>query len=184
LELTENSGCCDETAVSESLNHHATGAQFIVRLPVSVFGSLLVVWVSSETGLSVQTTDADDYNHSIVIEVKDPHSLKSSCPAGVSPCLADGSLRVVLDGEEALQAPGTVHLGEDVQISAVTLPGACRSFGFEKVRYCSRKGLERKGDITVDYGFRAMALPAFHGWVACFSPCYPFQALNRRFNDM
>jgi len=94
-----------------------------------------VCTISSETGLSVLTTDADNYDHSIVIEVKDPHSLKSSCPTGVSPCLADGSLRVALDGEEALLAPGTVLLGKDVQISAVNLPGACRSFGFEKVKF-------------------------------------------------
>jgi len=72
-----------------------------------------VCTISSETGLSVLTTDADNYDHSIVIEVKDPHSLKSSCPTGVSPCLADGSLRVALDGEEALLAPGTVLLGKD-----------------------------------------------------------------------
>lgn len=60
--------------------------------------------------------------------------MDSSCPAGVSPCLADGSLRVILDGEETLLAPGTVSLGQGVQVTAANLPGACRSFGFEKVR--------------------------------------------------
>lgn len=98
-------------------------------------------------GLSVLTTDADGFDHSIVIEAKDPHNLASSCPAaGVSPptCLADGSLRVLLDGEEGLLAPGAVSLSPDVQVSAANLPGACRSFGFEKVgldggshAYCS-----------------------------------------------
>ncbi|CAM9659945.1 unnamed protein product [Scytosiphon promiscuus] len=92
------------------------------------------------TGLSVLTTDADGFDHSIVIHVKDPHDLDTSCPAEVSPCLADGSLRVVLDGEETLLAPGTVRLGQGVQISAANLPGACRSFGFEK--YWERKQLE------------------------------------------
>eukprot|EP00752_Nemacystus_decipiens_P011750 g10427.t1 len=92
------------------------------------------------TGLSVITTDEDGFDHSIVIEVKDPHNLESSCPAGVSPCLADGSLRVILDGEEALIAPGTVSLGRAVQVSAANLPGACRSFGFEK--YWELKKLE------------------------------------------
>ncbi|CAM9891405.1 unnamed protein product [Ectocarpus fasciculatus] len=92
------------------------------------------------TGLSVLTTDADGFDHSIVIEVADPHSLDSSCHAGVSPCLADGALTVLLDGDEALFAPGTVSLGQDVEISAVNLPGACRSFGFEK--YWERKKLE------------------------------------------
>lgn len=85
-------------------------------------------------GLSVLTTDADGFDHSIVIEVEDPHNLESSCPAGVSPCVADGSLRVLVDGVEELSQPGTVFLAPDVQVSAVNLPGACRSFGFEKVR--------------------------------------------------
>ncbi|CAM9300355.1 unnamed protein product [Ectocarpus fasciculatus] len=92
------------------------------------------------TGLSVLTTDAEGFDHSIVIEVAHPHSLDSCCPAGVWPCLADGALRVFLDGDEALFAPGTVSLGPHVGISAANLPGACRSFGFEK--YWERKKLE------------------------------------------
>lgn len=93
------------------------------------------------TGLAVVTTDNNGMDHSIVITVKDPHSLDSSCSAEVSPCLADGSLRVVLDGEETLFGPGSVVLGEEVAVSAVNLPGACRSFGFE--RYWERKKQER-----------------------------------------
>ncbi|CAB1114560.1 unnamed protein product [Ectocarpus sp. CCAP 1310/34] len=92
------------------------------------------------TGLSVLTTDTDGLEHSIVIEVIDPHNLDSSCPAGVSPCLGDGALVVLLDGVESLFAPGTVALGADVEVSAANLPGACRSFGFEK--YWERKKLE------------------------------------------
>lgn len=89
---------------------------------------------SSCAGLSVLTTDADGVDHSVVIEVKEPHNLNSSCPDGVSPCLADGSLRVLLDEEETLLAPGTAVLDQGVEISAANLPGACRSFGFEKVK--------------------------------------------------
>ncbi len=85
------------------------------------------------TGLSVLTTDVDGSKHDIVIEVRDPYSLESSCPKGVSPCLADGALAVILDGEEALLAPGTVSLGVDVAVSAVNLPGPCRTFGFHEV---------------------------------------------------
>ena len=93
------------------------------------------------TGLAVLTTDDKGLDHSIVISVKDPHSLDSSCLKGsVSPCLADGALRVVLDGEEALFGPGSVALGEDVVVSAVNLPGPCRTFGFEE--YWERKKLE------------------------------------------
>ncbi|CAM9412482.1 unnamed protein product [Scytosiphon promiscuus] len=92
------------------------------------------------TGLSILTTDTDGIDHSIVITVKDPHVLESSCPDGMFPCLADGALDVVLDGHEELMAPGTVILGRDVMVSAANLPGECRSFGFEK--YWERKKLE------------------------------------------
>eukprot|EP00752_Nemacystus_decipiens_P015530 g13857.t1 len=92
------------------------------------------------TGLSVLTTDADGFDHAVVIEVRDPYSLDSSCPEGLSPCLAEGALRVTLDGEEGLLAPGSVSLGEQVVVSAANLPGACRSFGFET--YWERKKLE------------------------------------------
>ena len=84
------------------------------------------------TGISIKTTDTDGIEHTIVISVTDPHSLESECPEGLSPCLADGALSVEIDGETALLAPGEVALGPDVAIAAVNLPGACRSFGFEK----------------------------------------------------
>ncbi|CAN0348830.1 unnamed protein product [Ectocarpus sp. 6 AP-2014] len=92
------------------------------------------------TGLSLLTTDSDGQIHSIVIEVKNPHDIESSCPAEVSPCLADGSLRVMLNGKEELSAPGSVALAEDVIVTAANLPGECRSFGFEK--YWERKKLQ------------------------------------------
>ncbi|CAM9880304.1 unnamed protein product, partial [Hapterophycus canaliculatus] len=96
------------------------------------------------TGISVLTTDSEGLEHSIVITVKDPHSLESACPTAedgsASPCLADGALSVVLDGnEEGLVAPGSATLAPDVAVGAVNLPGACRSFGFEK--YWERKKL-------------------------------------------
>ena len=83
------------------------------------------------TGLSILTTDTDGLDHSIVIQVTNPQSLESSCPVGMSPCLADGALTVEIDGEETLLAPGTVDVGSGVAVSTVNLPGACRSFGFE-----------------------------------------------------
>ncbi|CAB1119283.1 unnamed protein product [Ectocarpus sp. CCAP 1310/34] len=92
------------------------------------------------TGLGITTTDANGLDHTIVITVTDPHSLDSACPVGVSPCLADGALTVQLDGKHALLAPGEVLFGPQVAISAVNLPGACRSFGFEE--YWERKKQE------------------------------------------
>lgn len=63
---------------------------------------------------------------------QDAHSLEESvCPSGedggVSPCLADGVLIVVLNGKEGdLLAPSTVLLAPDVIFDAANLPGACR----------------------------------------------------------
>eukprot|EP00752_Nemacystus_decipiens_P015990 g14295.t1 len=92
------------------------------------------------TGISVVTTDSEGFEHSIVIELTTPHSLESTCPTGVSPCLADSALSVFVDGTEELLQPGTVPVAPGVIVSAVNLPGACRSFGFEK--YWERKKLE------------------------------------------
>lgn len=83
------------------------------------------------TGISVLTTDSAGLEHSIVITVKDPHSLESVCPTAEDgrafPCLADGALSVVLDGQEGgLMSPGSAKLAPDVVVDAVNLPGACR----------------------------------------------------------
>ncbi|CAM9754778.1 unnamed protein product [Ectocarpus sp. 13 AM-2016] len=92
------------------------------------------------TGVGIKTIDAEGLDHSIVITVTDPRSLDSACPVKGSTCLADGALTIELDGEVALLAPGEVELGPNVAISAVNLPGSCRSFGFEK--YWERKKAE------------------------------------------
>ena len=94
------------------------------------------------TGLSVLTTDHDGFEHVMVISVKNPHSLQSACPMEQSVCLADGALSVVLDGKEALVVPGTAMLAPGVEISAVNIPGECRSFGFEQ--YWERKKMEAR----------------------------------------
>eukprot|EP00903_Cladosiphon_okamuranus_P016399 g15121.t1 len=95
------------------------------------------------TGLSMITKDAESVDHTIEISVSDPRNLHSSCPEGVYPCLAGGALSVKLDGHESLLSPGEVTLGPGVAISAVNLPGSCRSFGFEK--YWERKKLQNAG---------------------------------------
>ena len=92
------------------------------------------------TGLSLLTTDIDGFEHTIVISVKQPHTQDTVCPPEVSTCLADGSLGVVLDGEQVLLSPGTVMLAPGVEVSAVNLPGECRSFGFET--YWEKKKME------------------------------------------
>lgn len=122
------------------------------------------------TGISLRTMDTDGFPHSVVISIKDPHTINSSCPAGQTPCLADGSLGVVLDGEEALLAPESVELAPGVQITAVNIPGECRSFGFEE--YWERKKLEAAGggralSETVSMGDWVLADPTVTNMVEC-----------------
>eukprot|EP00903_Cladosiphon_okamuranus_P009792 g9309.t1 len=111
------------------------------------------------TGLSIVTTDAEGFDHNIVIEVTNPRSLESACPAGVSPCLADGALSVSIDGREELLQPGTVSVATGVTVSAANLPGACRSFGFEK--YWEKKKLEYAQAL----GRRLSVEQSFGEWV-------------------
>ena len=106
-----------------------------VTAPVSALPEITYI-----TGLSVLSTDDEGFEHSMVILVKDPHSLESACPNQRSVCLADGALSVVLDGDEALATPGTTKLASGVVISAANIPGECRSFGFEN--YWEKKKLE------------------------------------------
>lgn len=85
------------------------------------------------TGLSVLSE-----GHSLAIEVKDPYTVNTDgCPPGVSPCLANGGLRVVVDGSEAdglLRFLRTELVADDlIAVSASNLPVECRQFGGDKI---------------------------------------------------
>lgn len=88
------------------------------------------------TGFAVVVPDVNDKEHTMVITVEDPHQLDAECPAGTSPCLGNGALEILLDGERIV-SPSEVYLGPGVSFGAVNLPGQCRPFGFEK--YWERK---------------------------------------------
>ena len=75
----------------------------------------------------------DDGLQSLVVEVKNPYSTNTDgCPKDSPvPCLADGGLRILVDGEEpaALQAPSeNVRLpgSYPVIVSTANLPAECR----------------------------------------------------------
>lgn len=93
--------------------------------------------------LATAATDDDGLEHTIIIDVVNPHRLESVCPIGTHPCLADGTLSVAVNGEEVLLAPGEVTVAPGVSIYAVKFPGACRSLGLEKC--WERKKLESYG---------------------------------------
>lgn len=80
------------------------------------------------TGVSVLSG-----GHSLVVEVKDPYSVATNgCPYGISPCLADGALRIIVDGKEAkdlLAVTRDVRVTEGIYLSAANLPAECREFG-------------------------------------------------------
>ena len=122
------------------------------------------------TGISLLTKDDEGVEHTVVIAVKEPNSLDSACPKNVYPCLADGALEVVIDGNEELISPGEVSVGPGVQVTAVNIPGECRSFGFEK--YWERKKEEyamagRRLSNTLSIGEWVLADPTATNMVEC-----------------
>ncbi|CAM9548151.1 unnamed protein product [Sphacelaria rigidula] len=84
------------------------------------------------TGVSILEGD-----HSLVVEVKDPYTTRTQgCrKQDVRPCLAEGGLRVLVDGVEsdALEGPTSVSLFADtdseMDMTASNLPAECRPFG-------------------------------------------------------
>ncbi|MEP3106868.1 MAG: hypothetical protein ABJO54_07375 [Hyphomicrobiales bacterium] len=84
------------------------------------------------TGLSVLSE-----GHSLVIEVKNPYDIDTNgCPDETMPCLSDGGLRAVADGEEVggfLHFSRDEHVVDGITVSASNLPAECRRFGRDKI---------------------------------------------------
>ena len=84
------------------------------------------------TGLSVLSE-----GHSLVIEVNNPYDVETNgCPRGISPCLANGGLRAVVDGEEVdglLGFSRNKYVADGITMSASNLPVECRQFGGDKI---------------------------------------------------
>ncbi|CAM9432614.1 unnamed protein product [Hapterophycus canaliculatus] len=76
--------------------------------------------------------------HSLVIEVKEPYTIDTDgCPEDISPCLANGGLRMFVDGQEmdellrfSRQVPVA---GGAISVSASNLPVECRQFGGDRI---------------------------------------------------
>ncbi|CAN0098190.1 unnamed protein product [Ectocarpus fasciculatus] len=85
------------------------------------------------TGLAVLSE-----RHSVTIEVENPYTTDTGgCPEGVSPCLANGGLRITVDGqevEELLRFSRQVPVAAGaISVSASNLPVECRQFGGDKI---------------------------------------------------
>lgn len=77
------------------------------------------------TGLSVLSK-----GHSMIFDVKNPYVIDTKgCPLGVSHCLADGGLRIVVDAEEVddpLRFSRDRYVADGITVSASNLPAECR----------------------------------------------------------
>lgn len=63
--------------------------------------------ISYITGVGVTLCDNVGDTHSIELTVQDPHNLATVCPDARMPCVADGAVSLVLDGE-SVTTPGQV----------------------------------------------------------------------------
>lgn len=82
------------------------------------------------TGVALVT----DGGHTIVIDIEEPLDLAPTChgtaaAVGSAPCLANGGLRVTVDGREEVQGAGEHHFDGDIHITAVNVPLECQRFG-------------------------------------------------------
>lgn len=112
------------------------------------------------TGLSVLSN-----GHSLVIEVKNPYAVDTNvCPHGVSPCLANGGLRAVVDGEEVddiLAFSRNRHVVQGITLSASNVPAECRPFGRDKI-------MARMHDETLQDTRRLNPDQQFEDWILRF----------------
>lgn len=85
------------------------------------------------TSLSVMSE-----RHSLVIEVANPYTIDTDgCPKSVSPCLANGGLRTIVNGQEVdelLRFSREVPVADGaISVSASNLPVECRQFGGDRI---------------------------------------------------
>lgn len=98
------------------------------------------------TAVSVQSE-----GNSLVLEVKNPDTtVTNGCPVGISPCLADGGLRITSNGREnakLVRPTIDAQLDGSIMLSASNLPAECRQFGgdvvWAKIFNEMRKGARR-----------------------------------------
>lgn len=84
------------------------------------------------SGVSLITADG----HTLVIEVKDPYTTTTDGCSSSSSCLADGALRILVDGKEShdLLTPGEgIALPGGLVVSSANLPVECRPFGGDRI---------------------------------------------------
>eukprot|EP00903_Cladosiphon_okamuranus_P010196 g9655.t1 len=97
------------------------------------------------TGLSVLSEGS-----SLFIDVEHPYTIDTDgCPEDVSPCLANGGLRMVVDGQKAdelLRFSSQVPVTDGaISVSASNLPVECRQFGGDRIWACQYEEMMLEG---------------------------------------
>ena len=114
------------------------------------------------TGVSVMSQ-----GHSLVIEVTNPYDVNTDgCPPDMSPCLSNGGLRAVVDGEEVddlLRFSRDKYVTDGIAVSASNLPVECRQFGGDKI-WARMYGemLEGQRELAVEESFEDWILRFDH----------------------
>ena len=84
------------------------------------------------TGLSIVSDE-----HSLAIEVTNPYNVVTNgCHRKTSPCLSNGGLRAMVDGEEVddfLRPSRDEHVVDGIAVSSSNLPVECRQFGGDTI---------------------------------------------------
>lgn len=113
------------------------------------------------TGVSVLSGNA----HYFVVEVNDPYSVETSgCPNGVRPCLADGALRIAVDGSEPIELLGPVEdaqLHDGLTLSTSNLPLECWQFGGSSLWLTKYEDIMSRS--------RSLVAETFEEWVLKFA---------------
>ncbi|CAM9261580.1 unnamed protein product [Ectocarpus sp. 13 AM-2016] len=118
------------------------------------------------TGLSVISG-----GHSLVVEVTNPYETDTNngCPDGMpTPCLANGGLRVTVDGQKGMDdspllhpVRGSILPGGSIEVSAANLPVECWQFGGDAI------WARHYADTTMQ-GRRMEGVESFEDWVLSF----------------
>lgn len=111
------------------------------------------------TGLAVLSK-----GHSLVVEVADPYSTATDgCTHDMSPCLADGGVRIIVDDRVAgsLLAPTREnHVAGGITMSAYNLPLECQQFGADKIWAVMHEEFIRAQ--------RQLQMESFEDWLLAF----------------
>lgn len=99
--------------------------------------------------------------HSLVLEFKNPYSTDlDGCPRGNPQCLANGGIRVVVDGRtlsDFLIGSDALELADGIKLSASNLPMECWQFGGAKIWAKQYEDMmSQSRELTTD---------SFEGWI-------------------